>query len=46
MRILLAAAGDNGRRFSHHYRRRTSPNSIKQEASTNKLILTLIYGIY
>ena len=46
MRILLAAAGNNGRRFGHHCRWRTSPNSIKQEASINKLISTLIYGIY
>ena len=46
MCILLAAAGNNGRRFGHHCRWRTSPNSIKQEASINKLISTLIYGIY
>ena len=46
MRILLAAAGDNGRRFGHHCHRWTSPNSIKQEASINKLISTLIQGIY
>ena len=44
--MLLAVADDNGRRFGHHCRWRTSPNSIKQEASINKLISTLIYGIY
>jgi hypothetical protein len=27
----LAAADNNGRRFGHHCRWRTSPNSIKQE---------------
>jgi hypothetical protein len=44
MHILLTAAGDNGRRFGHNCCRQTSPNLIKQEASINKLISTLIYG--
>ena len=38
---IFATAGDNGCRFGHHCRRQTSPNSIKQEASLNKLISTL-----
>jgi hypothetical protein len=46
MRILLAAAGNNRCHFGHHCRQRTSPCSIKQEVSINKLISTLIYGIY
>ena len=46
MHILLTAAGDNGRHFGHNCCRQTSPNLIKQEASINKLISTLIYGIY
>jgi hypothetical protein len=41
--MLLAAAGDNGRRFGQDCRRQTSPNLIKQEASLDKLISTLIY---
>ena len=31
--MFLAAACDNGRRFGHHCRQRTSPDLIKQEAS-------------
>jgi hypothetical protein len=41
--MLLAAAGDNGRRFGQDCRRQMSPNLIKQEASLDKLISTLIY---
>jgi hypothetical protein len=44
--MLLAAAGDSGRRFGQDCRRQTSPNLIKQEASIDKLISTLIYKIY
>jgi len=43
MRILLAAADDNKRRFGHHCCPLVSSNSIKQVASINKLISTLIF---
>jgi hypothetical protein len=44
--MLLAATDDKGRRFGHHCCRPTSHNSINIEVSRNKLISTLIYGIY
>ena len=44
VRILLAAADDKGRRFSHHCCRQTSHYSINIEVSRNKLISTFING--
>jgi len=39
---LLAAASDDGRRFRHHCRQRTSPNLIIHEVDIAKLISTFI----
>jgi hypothetical protein len=42
MRILLAAADDNGRRFGNHCHRRTSPTSIKHRGHINFNLLNLL----
>ncbi len=42
VRILWAAAVDDGCRFGHHCCRQTSPNSIKHKFCKNILISTLI----
>ncbi len=45
VRILWAAAANDGCRFVHHCCRRTSPNSIKHKVDENILISTLIQRI-